>query len=436
MVIYTSGTTGRPKGAVHVHGGFPIKAAQDLAHTFDLRAGDALFWFTDLGWMMGPWAISGVAAARRPARPLRGRARLPGPRPDLVDRRAPPRDPPRPVADGRPGADRPRHRARSAPTTSRSLRVLGSTGEPWNPERGGGSSARSAAAGCRSSTTSGGTEVSGGIVGCNLLEPDQADVVRRAVLGHRGGRRRPDGEPRPRRGRRARDPGAAAGHDARLLARPGALPRDLLAPLARDLGPRRLGARSTTTATGTSTAAPTTRSRSPASASGRPRSRPPRRPTRRWSRPRRSASRTRSRARRSSSSCVLRRGETDDADLRAAISRRVVEELGKALKPEAVVVVPALPRTRCGKIMRRVARAAYLGLDPGDLSALENPATIEAIRQIGPRSGGRRDGHTTGDGGRMRPMSDRDRQGHRQLGRPGRHGRPTSPTSCVRPTTT
>ena len=36
MLIYTSGTTGRPKGAVHVHGGFPIKAAQDLAHTFDL----------------------------------------------------------------------------------------------------------------------------------------------------------------------------------------------------------------------------------------------------------------------------------------------------------------------------------------------------------------------------------------------------------------
>ena len=60
MVIYTSGTTGRPKGAVHVHGGFPIKGAQDLAHCFDLGRGDTLFWFTDLGWMMGPWAISGA----------------------------------------------------------------------------------------------------------------------------------------------------------------------------------------------------------------------------------------------------------------------------------------------------------------------------------------------------------------------------------------
>ena len=60
MIIYTSGTTGRPKGAVHVHGGFPIKGAQDLAHCFDLGRGDKLFWFTDLGWMMGPWAISGA----------------------------------------------------------------------------------------------------------------------------------------------------------------------------------------------------------------------------------------------------------------------------------------------------------------------------------------------------------------------------------------
>lgn len=59
MLIYTSGTTGRPKGTVHYHAGFPLKAALDLALLFDLREGDRLFWFTDLGWMMGPWAILG-----------------------------------------------------------------------------------------------------------------------------------------------------------------------------------------------------------------------------------------------------------------------------------------------------------------------------------------------------------------------------------------
>ncbi|MEJ7752616.1 MAG: AMP-binding protein, partial [Candidatus Limnocylindrales bacterium] len=81
--------------------------------------------------------------------------------------------------------------------------------------------------------------------------------------------------------------------------------------------------------------------------------------------------------------CVLRRGEADDEALRTAVSARVVEQLGKALKPEVIVVVPQLPKTRSGKVMRRVARAAYLGTDPGDLSALEEPLVLEAIREIG-----------------------------------------------------
>jgi acetyl-CoA synthetase len=85
--------------------------------------------------------------------------------------------------------------------------------------------------------------------------------------------------------------------------------------------------------------------------------------------------------------CTLRQGETDDDELRAAIGRRVVEDLGKTLRPEAIVVVPGLPKTRSGKIMRRVVRAAWLGLDPGDLSALDDPSTIEAIRRASPSGG-------------------------------------------------
>ena len=60
MIIYTSGTTGKPKGTLHVHGGFPIKAAQDMAHCFDVGPDDSVFWYTDIGWMMGPWLIFGT----------------------------------------------------------------------------------------------------------------------------------------------------------------------------------------------------------------------------------------------------------------------------------------------------------------------------------------------------------------------------------------
>ncbi|BAB66888.1 AMP-binding protein [Sulfurisphaera tokodaii] len=57
MIIYTSGTTGKPKGCVHTHDGFPIKASADVYFQFDLKKRETLMWVTDLGWMMGPWMI-------------------------------------------------------------------------------------------------------------------------------------------------------------------------------------------------------------------------------------------------------------------------------------------------------------------------------------------------------------------------------------------
>jgi acetyl-CoA synthetase len=53
MVIYTSGTTGKPKGAVHTHGGFPLKIAHDSAVHFDVGSGDVFFFPADLGWVAG-----------------------------------------------------------------------------------------------------------------------------------------------------------------------------------------------------------------------------------------------------------------------------------------------------------------------------------------------------------------------------------------------
>jgi acetyl-CoA synthetase len=57
MIIYTSGTSGKPKGVTHVHAGFPLRVAQDTAFLFDFKKGDRFFWPSDMGWMVGPYSI-------------------------------------------------------------------------------------------------------------------------------------------------------------------------------------------------------------------------------------------------------------------------------------------------------------------------------------------------------------------------------------------
>jgi acetyl-CoA synthetase len=53
MIIYTSGTTGKPKGAVHTHGGFPLKICHDAAIHFNIKPGDVVCWPADMGWIAG-----------------------------------------------------------------------------------------------------------------------------------------------------------------------------------------------------------------------------------------------------------------------------------------------------------------------------------------------------------------------------------------------
>jgi acetyl-CoA synthetase len=81
--------------------------------------------------------------------------------------------------------------------------------------------------------------------------------------------------------------------------------------------------------------------------------------------------------------CVLSAEVTEMDQLADELRLMVATELGKPLRPEKVFFVPALPKTRNAKVMRRVIRAAYLGEDPGDITALENPATIKAIADCG-----------------------------------------------------
>jgi acetyl-CoA synthetase len=380
MVIYTSGTTGRPKGAVHVHGGFPIKGAQDLAHCFDLRSGDTLFWLTDLGWMMGPWAISGSLL-------LGARLVLYEGTPD------------------HPGPDRlwsivERHRVTHlglSPTVVRalmthgaepvrshdlsSLRVLGSTGEPWNPdpwwwffrEVGGGR--------LPIVNYSGGTEVSGGILAGNLLTPIRpcsfggpnvgvaADVVDSEGAPVRGkvgelvirqplpGMTRGFWRDRERYLETywSRLPGTWVHGDWALVDEDGywyiqGRSDDTLKVAGKRVGPAEV-----------ESAAVAHPAVVEAAAVGIPHD---------------------IKGEGIAVFCVLRRGETDGPDLRASIAAEVTRELGKALKPEIIEVVPALPKTRSGKVMRRVIRAAYLHQDPGDLSALDDSTLVQQIAAL------------------------------------------------------
>jgi acetyl-CoA synthetase len=68
---------------------------------------------------------------------------------------------------------------------------------------------------------------------------------------------------------------------------------------------------------------------------------------------------------------ILRAGVTQSNTLAEDLREHVSREMGPIAKPETVTFVDVLPKTRSGKIMRRVLKARALGKDEGDLSTLE-----------------------------------------------------------------
>ena len=75
---------------------------------------------------------------------------------------------------------------------------------------------------------------------------------------------------------------------------------------------------------------------------------------------------------------------TDDADasddLRCELTDLVADQVGTSFRPAAVRFTRALPKTRNAKVLRRAIRAAVVGGDAGDLSSLEDPSTVDAVK--------------------------------------------------------
>ena len=292
FIAYTSGTTGRPKGSVHVHGGFTVKVAEEVAFQFDCRPGDRLFWFADFGWIMGPWEIIGALANGATVCLYEGAPDFPEPdrlwayveRHEVTD--------PRHQPDADPGADGPRRRARSGATTCRRCASSAPPASRGTRTRGAGTSRWSAAAAARSSTSPAAPRSAPASCRPTPSRTITPMTPRRPGAGHgrrRVRRRRPAGAGR---GRRAGVHQAVAGHDPGPVARTRSATSRRTGAAGPTCGSTATGRRSRT-ASGSCTAAATTRSRSPASGSARPRSSPRWCRTPRSPRPRPSACPTR-----------------------------------------------------------------------------------------------------------------------------------------------
>lgn len=380
MVIYTSGTTGKPKGPVHTHGGFPLKIAHDSALHFDVAPGDVFCWPADMGWIAGTLVL-GCALLRGATLVLYNGA------PDFPDW----------SRMGKLCADHRITHYGSAPTLIRglaanealalqqdrsSVRLLITAGEVIDAEHFTWFRTRFGTGNVPLINYTGGTEVSGALLssvpvrpiapggfntgspGVDVTVTDAAGhevtgevgelVIRAPFVGMTASFWQDDA--RYLDSYWSTIPGLWVHGDLALKGTDGSFVMmgrsdDTLKVAGKRLGPAEveevvleLDTVSEAAAVGIADAV---------------------------------------KGQKLVVFIVTMPDFAGDAEsLGKAVASAVADRLGKPFKPSRVHVVSQLPKTRSGKIMRRLIRQVYAGEKLGDLSSLDNPAALDLIRDV------------------------------------------------------
>lgn len=369
LLLYTSGSTGRPKGCIHTHAGLPFQCAQEARHGLNVSEKTRILWVTDMGWVMGAYLLTAALSNGGTAIFFEGTPDWPGP-----DRLWDVTSASRATVLGISPTVVRALMAHGSESVKRhdlsALQAIGSTGEPWNPEPwwwcfrhvGGGR--------CPIVNLTGGTEVGGSILSGGTYLPlkpasfsaptlgmsaDVVDSVGRSVRGQTGelvvrgpwpGMTRgfKEGTQRYLRDYWGRFDGMWVQGDLAFVDDDGfwyLLGRsdDTLKLAGKRLGPAEVES---------------VLVRHPqvveAAAVGVPDA-----------------------VKGQALVCfVVPSDSAVTGDLPAQLITAVSEALGKPMAPKEVHLVAGLPKTRSGKVMRRIARSAYLGEHFGDLSSLDN----------------------------------------------------------------
>ncbi|MFT3976870.1 MAG: AMP-binding protein [Sphingomonas bacterium] len=389
FIIYTSGTTGAPKGIVHSHIGYLLKSGLDFGYAFDLQDDDVLGWITDMGWMLGPLMVVGALQFGTTIVMVEGLPDHPG-----TDRlwRIVERNGVTLLGIAPTAARGLRAKMGEVPPAAdlSTLRAFASTGEAWDMPTwhwlfgtiGGGR--------LPILNYSGGTETGGGILSCYTIAPQSPGSFSGPLPGMAVEVLDAEGAPTDGIGELAllnTWPGMThgfRGDDARYLETywsrwPDVWVHGDLASVDGDgywhihgrsddtlkIGGRRVGPAEIESAfVGIHGVAEAAVVGVPDAMRGQ-----------------------------RIVAFVQMRDDAVGASAEA-LGAAILAAVGKGMAPSEIHIVPALPKTRNGKIMRRLIRARYLGEPAGDLSALDPMTPLENI----PRADGADIGSTESSG--------------------------------------